>query len=324
MPSIAKSHGVWRVRIRLQGKSPVSKVFKSKSDARIWGEKVERAMMLGILSPEHDVTLRELLVRYAKEVTPHKRCASKEVSKIQKLCKNNIADIRITTLTSNDIAKFRDERLKTVSGTTVVKDLFLISHAIKTAQREWGFKLATNPVDNVNKPPVNKPRDRRLEEGEEERLFQTCKQSSNHWFLPLVQVAIETGMRRGELLSLTWDNVHLDNSWVRLPITKNGDSRDVPLSPKARDILKALPRDISGKVFPIHFEALKSLWQRGVRRADLQDLHFHDLRHEATSRFFELGLNVVEVAAITGHKDLKMLQRYTHLRAEDLARKLQR
>ena len=110
---------------------------------------------------------------------------------------------------------------------------------------------------------------------------------------------------------------------MHLPMTKNGESRDVPLSPKARDILRSLPRDISGRVFPIHFEALKSLWRRGMKRAHIQDLHFHDLRHEATSRFFELGLNVVEVAAITGHKDLKMLQRYTHLRAEDLARKLQ-
>ena len=99
-------------------------------------------------------------------------------------------------------------------------------------------------------------------------------------------------------------------------------SRAVPLSPKARDILGSLPRDISGRVFPIHFEGLKSLWRRAMKRADIKDLHFHDLRHEATSRFFEKGLNVMEVAAITGHRDLRMLQRYTHLRAEDLALKL--
>ena len=116
---------------------------------------------------------------------------------------------------------------------------------------------------------------------------------------------------------------HLDKRWVHLPLTKKGESRDVSLSPKANDIPASLPRDISGKVSSIPFEGLKSLWRRAMKRADIQDLHFHDLRHEATSRFFELGLNVVEVAAITGHKDLKMLQRYTHLRAEDLARKLQ-
>ena len=175
MTSIARSHGAWRVRIRLQGKPPVSKVFKSKTDARIWGDKTERAMQLGILSPEHDVTLGDLLSRYAQEVTPRKQGAPKEASRIDKLCRNDISGISITNLTSNDIAKFRDERLTTVSGTTVVKDLLLISHAIKTAQREWGFKLASNPVDNVNKPPVNKPRDRRLEEGEEDRLLQALQ-----------------------------------------------------------------------------------------------------------------------------------------------------
>ena len=129
-------------------------------------------------------------------------------------------------------------------------------------------------------------------------------------------------MRRGELLSLEWKHVHLDKSWAHLPMTKNGGGRDVPLSIRALDEVQALPRDISGVVFPISISALRGLWDRSLRQADIQDLHFHDLRHEATSRFFELGLNVVEVAAITGHKDLKMLQRYTHLRAEDLARKL--
>jgi len=137
---------------------------------------------LGLLSPDHDCTLAELLHRYAVEVTPKKRSVGPEKSRINKLCQYEIGNIRLSNLTSNDIAKFRDERLITVSGTTVVKDLLLISHAIKTAQREWDFKLPSNPVDNVNKPSVNKPRDRRLEEGEEERLLQACKQSSNHWF----------------------------------------------------------------------------------------------------------------------------------------------
>ena len=323
MASISKSQGMWRVRIRHKETPQLSRVFVRKGDATQWATQTERALQLGLLSPDHDCTLAELLHRYAVEITPKKRSFGREESRINKLCEYEIGNIRFSNLTSNDMAKFRDERLKTVSGTTVVKDLVLISHAIKTAQREWGFKLPSNPVDNVNKPSVNKPRDRRLEEGEEERLLQACKQSSNHWFHPIVQVAIETGMRRGELLSLTWDNVHFDKNWVHLPMTKNGGSRDVPLSQKAKDILSSLPRNISGKVFPIHFEGLKSLWRRAMKRADIVDLRFHDLRHEATSRFFELGLNVIEVAAITGHKDLKMLQRYTHLRAEDLARKLQ-
>ncbi|MFP6716538.1 MAG: site-specific integrase, partial [Alphaproteobacteria bacterium] len=165
MPSISKSYGVWRVRIRRRGLPIISKVFKAKADAHAWAFKTERSMELGFLSPNHDCLLKALLERYRREITPTKHGATQEIYRINKLCRHSIAMIRLSTLTSNDIAKFRDERLKTVSGTTVVKDLLLISHAIKTAQREWGFRLPSNPVHNVDKPPVNKPRDRRLEEG---------------------------------------------------------------------------------------------------------------------------------------------------------------
>ena len=129
-------------------------------------------------------------------------------------------------------------------------------------------------------------------------------------------------MRRGELLGLEWQHVDLDKRTAYLPITKNGTNRTIPLSLKAIETLQLLPRDISGRVFPLSATALRGLWARACKRAGIEDLRFHDLRHEATSRFFEKGLNVMEVAAITGHKDLRMLQRYTHLRAEDLAVKL--
>ena len=130
-------------------------------------------------------------------------------------------------------------------------------------------------------------------------------------------------MRRGELLSLKRFNVNVSKRYVHLPDTKNGDSRNVPLSPTALSIVNDISADDTNElVFPVHYEGLKGLWKRAVKRADITDLRFHDLRHEATSRFFEKGLNVMEVAAITGHKDLRMLKRYTHLRAEDLALKL--
>ena len=129
-------------------------------------------------------------------------------------------------------------------------------------------------------------------------------------------------MRRGELLSLTWQNINVEKRTAHLPITKNGDSRTIPLSSISIRILNYLPRHMSGRLFPISSEALRGVWRRTTNKLGIEDLRFHDLRHEATSRFFEKGLNVMEVAAITGHKDLGMLQRYTHLRAEDLAKKL--
>ena len=225
LPSISKSHGMWRIRIRVHGLPQLSKVFKSKTDARIWGEKTERAMKLGLLSPDQDCTLQDLLLRYGREITPVKRGAPQEQSRINKLCQQHIATIRLSNLYSNHIAQFRDERLKTVSGTTVVKDLNLLSLIIKTAITEWGFKLPSNPVVSVKKPKENRARDRRLADGEYDRLLKECGKRKNHWFQPLVAVALETGMRRGELLSLEWKHVHLDKHWAHLPMTKNGDEK---------------------------------------------------------------------------------------------------
>ena len=129
-------------------------------------------------------------------------------------------------------------------------------------------------------------------------------------------------MRRGELLGLRWEHINLDRRTCHLPITKNGNSRDIPLSNCAVETLIKLPHNLSDIVFPLSPVALRGLWGRACKRAGIRELRFHDLRHEATSRFFEKGLNVMEVASITGHKDLRMLLRYTHLRAEDLAEKL--
>ena len=159
--------------------------------------------------------------------------------------------------------------------------------------------------------------------GEEARLLEACQQARNPWLLPIVQLALETAMRQGELIRLRWEHIDLNRRTAHLPDTKNGESRTVPLSTTAVRVLRALPRSLHGQVFPgVTTEAIKRAYIRAVRRAGIEDLRFHDLRHEATTRLFEKGLNIMEVASITGHKDLRMLRRYTHLKAEDLAIKL--
>jgi integrase len=136
-------------------------------------------------------------------------------------------------------------------------------------------------------------------------------------------LAIETAMRQSELVGMHWEHVDLTRRTVFLPDTKNGDSRSVPLSTVAVGVLIDLPRGIRGDLFPgLTTEAIKQAFVRATGRAGIVDLRFHDLRHEATTRLFERGLNIMEVSAITGHKDLSMLRRYTHLKAEDLAKKL--
>ena len=202
------------------------------------------------------------------------------------------------------------------------KELNLLSHVFEAAIKEWDRALIGNPVRQVSKPKENQLRDRRLEIEEEKLLLKGCSQSQNPYLKHLVVVAIETAMRRGELLKLEWKNINFTDRTAYLPTTKNGSPRTVPLSARAIQELKTMPIDISGRVFPLSETALRGLWRRTMKRTGLENLRFHDLRHEATTRFFELGLNVMEVSTITGHKDLRMLKRYTHIRASELALKL--
>ena len=183
--------------------------------------------------------------------------------------------------------------------------------------------LSANPIDRVKMPPSSPARKRRLEDGEFERLEEAAKQTKNPHIWPIIVFAIETGMRRGEILGLRWKHVDLDRRIVFLPLTKNGSSREVPLSTTAAQVLaRQRQHNDASSPFPVTPNGFRLAWDRLRSRAGLSDLRFHDLRHEAISRFFELGLNIPEVAVISGHKDPKMLFRYTHLRAEELVGRL--
>ena len=324
MAAYRKRNNRWDVHIRKSGYSPINKTFSHKTDARKWAAETERQIEAGEHLPaeiKHLDTLSALLEHYGSEISRKKRGWYEEICRLTKMQRHEIADVPLGKLRTFHISKYRDDRLQQVSGATVRKELQILSHALDLGRKEWGLNKA-NVVRDVRKPLEPKGRERRLEKGEQKVLLEELSKSENHWIKPLVEVAIETGMRRGELLGLQWSDIDVVKRTAHLPMTKNGSSRTVPLSTKAIEVLNALPKDISGKVFPVSPYALRGVWKRTTRRAGIEDLRFHDLRHEATSRFFELGLNVMEVAAITGHKDLRMLQRYTHLKAEDLAKKL--
>jgi integrase len=329
MASFTKRNGRWRARVRRSGLPPITKSFPTKTSALKWVQMVESnpdRFVSQHHSEDHQLrTVGDLFRKYEREITPQKKGRDKEKYRLRILQRSTLSGVTLSKLKPHLITKFREDRLEVVTAGTVLKDLGLLSAVINTGRTEWGLEnvIRTNPVSLISKPKTPRPRDRRLEAGELDKLLSACA-NPNPWFRPVVIFAIETGMRRGELLSLCWGNVHLEKRYAHLPDTKNGDSRDVPLSPQALELLGDLPRNIRSDqvVFPLHFEALKSAWGRACSRAGIIDLRFHDLRHEATSRFFEKSLNVMEVSAITGHKDLRMLQRYTHLRAEDLALKL--
>ena len=194
-------------------------------------------------------------------------------------------------------------------------NLILIRHCIKLAINEWGLMLASNPVDKVKLPSSLRSRERRLNTGEFDRLEKAACLTQNPHIWPIVVFAIETGMRKSEILSITNDDVK-DNH-IFLAETKNGNSRKIPLTSKVREIINKskLPYSISSN-------AVRLSWSRMIKKAGIVDLHFHDLRHEAISRFFEKGLSIPEVSLISGHKDVRQLMRYTHLKINNLINKL--
>ena len=328
MATIRQLRGRWQAQVRRRGVPPRAKSFDRRSDAERWAREIEseadRSGWVSDTRLAEKTTLGELLTRYCAEVTPTKKSASSEKARIGGLCRRDIAHRTLAKLTSSHVAAYRDERLRSVAPATVIRELSTISHCLELAQSEWGFYLPRNPVKFVRRPPAPRGRQRRLDEGEEERLLAACDQGRNPWLKPLIILGIETGMRRGELVGLLWEHVDLRKRVAHLPQTKNGESRDVPLSQRATAALQALyaDRSVRTRVFPLSGNAVRLAWEHLRDRAGCADLHFHDLRHEAVSRFFERGLNIAEVSTISGHKELRMLQRYTHLRAADLVQRL--
>ena len=327
MASIEKRSGRygirWRVRIRKPNSPTITRTFGYKADAETWARQTERSLESGSYNTNpHLETLGHLIIRYADTVSVTKKGTEPERIRLVKIARHTVGKLPIAQLKSLHFAQYRDQRLKEVSPSTVKKELNLLSHVIDTARKEWNYYIPHNPISGVRRPKENRARDRRLTPQDILLLLDSCRSSANPWLLPLVTLAIETGMRRGELLSLKWADINLNRRTCHLSMTKNGSSRDIPLSSCAIETLRDLPRNLSSELFPVSPVALRGLWRRACGRALIEDLRFHDLRHEATSRFFERGLNVMEVASITGHKDLRMLQRYTHLRAEDLAKRL--
>lgn len=325
MATITKrGEGQWQAKIRKRGYKTQSKTFQTKARAEKWARMVESEMDRGVFlsTTEAETTLlSELFSQYAEEVAPTKK-SEVDIKCRLRLLDKHLGHLVLAAITPGVVKEYRDYRLEKVKGETIRKEVLLLGRVLKIAQKEWDIYLPRgNPVESISLPSKSKARDRRLEHGEEERLIKVANEYGNS-IAEIIILAIETGMRRGELVKMEWNNIDLKSRTALLLDTKNTEDRKVPLSSRAMGILTSLPRHISGKVFPRRADSITKAFDRICKRAEIEGLTFHDLRHEATSRFFELGLGIMEVSAITGHKDLRMLKRYTHLKAEDLAKKL--
>ncbi len=307
-------------------------------------------MMRGLFvprGPSERLTLKDALDRYLKEVSVTKSEASQrgETGTAKRLTAK-LGKYSLAAITSDIVAKYRDDRLATVSKRTkkpisassVRLELALLSHLYTVAIQEWRLGLTYNPVANIRKPSPGEGRDRRLSAGEEIKLLEAVNNYSNPMLGWIVRAALATGMRSSEIVTLKRSQVDLLRRIVSLTHTKNGGARTVPLS---KDATKVFTEALANPVRPIDCDlvffgepgkdkksrrpyAFNKIFGTIKKDLGIADLHFHDLRHEAVSRLVEGGLSDQEVSAISGHKSMQMLKRYTHLRAEDLVEKLDR
>jgi len=326
MASYRQRNGKWQARVLRDGYPDQTKTFATKADAAKWARFVEAEIDRGIfvdVSETQRTTLGDLIARYLVEITPTMKGASVDAIRLKAMMRRPIARWSMANLSAARVAAYRDDRLKDVSAGTVIRELAYLSAMINHARKEWGINVP-NPVQMVRKPQTPQARARVLAETEVSTLLKALEPTGrrSHWTKPAVELALATAMRRGELLSLRWEHVDLQGRTALLTDTKNGEARTVPLSTAAVRVLAELPRHISGTVIPVKFFTLDAAFKRALVRAGMEDVRFHDLRRTAITRMAEKLPNVIELAAVSGHKSLMVLKRYYMPDASELAKKL--
>jgi len=309
---------LWQAIVRRKGNKKTSKTFTLKRDAIRWSNQQETEIAQGIFSDvieSERLTFVSVLERYRLEIVPQKRGQRQFLTQIRTMLSSRcFKDLTLAKVTPSVISQHRDVRIKSgTSPSTVRKDLSFLHKLFEVVIKDWQINLPKgNPVVLVSRPQDLKPtaRTRRLEVGELEILLAALSNTS--LVQSFIVFAIETAMRRGEITNIKTSDINFDTKTLHIPKTKTGIPRTIPLSNKALAILSEVGQ------FDIEPSSVTQAFIRACKRANIENLRLHDLRHEAASRLFEKGLSPIQVASITGHKDFQMLNRYTHLRAEDL------
>lgn len=339
MASITQRGGSYRVRIFRKNDKPISKSFGSEPEATQWLKKTQAQLELGLYEDEvkNHVTVkvgfREAVEKYIPSHSVHKGNHKTEAG-ILRILASRWEGRSLSAVSKQDIVLLKDDLLaKGRAASTVNHYLNALSQLYQIAINEWGLKV-TNPITGIKRMSEPQGRMKRLSIEAETTLLTCCLELSLAYLADIIVVALETGMRCGEILSMRWEDADFINRRVLLRDTKNGDSRQVPLSSRVKTILEQLPsRDTGDLVFPYCRWAIRRYYTRVVKKAakshkgaqnPFTDLRFHDLRHEALSRLSDKGLNVMEIAHISGHRTLAMLRRYTHPCHETLLGKLDR
>lgn len=338
MASITTRNGSYRARITRQGQSTISKSFKTEFDALKWVRQVEVQLELGIYQEQtkkpfikQDISFSEAAGRYISTHVVHKLNHKTEAG-ILGLIGKRWDSRKLSSIQKQDVLMLKEDLLKAGrAASTVNHYINAISQLYQVAVNEWEFKLS-NPTSGIKRMTEPQGRMKRLPPEAESMLLKHSSESTTLPLSSIIVIAIETGMRSAEILSMRWEDVDLKNRKVLLRHTKNGESRAVPLTSRAKDEFeKLISSQGSELVFPYCRWQVRRQYIKAVTRAKsahkgvqnpFLGLRFHDLRHEALSRLSDKGLNVIELAHISGHKTIAMLRRYTHPCHETLLRKI--
>lgn len=324
MATVSKHGKGWRVQIRRLGHPPISRTFSpplTKAQAWSWAERTEREILSGTFQPAKH-TLGDAFDKYAAEVSPKKRGGKWERYRLlaDPIRKAAMASRPIGAITAADLSSWRDGRLRSVSGATVRREMNLLESVLEMARKEWKW-IQANPIKDVGKPPNPRSRRRRVPDADTKAVTERLTGPSGREVAAGFRLGIETGMRAGEMWTLERPQIDLKAGVARLLKTKNGDQRDVALSPAAIEIMRGLLADKRDSLMLTTTAVRDTLFRKARDAAGVVDLHFHDSRTEAIFRLSKV-FDVLELARQIGHRDIKSLMYYYQADAADLAKKL--
>ena len=323
MATYRKRSGKWQVQVRIKDRASLSKTFPTKELARAWAVHIERQVISdGFLPSESPSTpLRELFTRYLESVSIKKKSSLSESYRLSHLSKSKLGEIHTDELKIVDLAMYRDERLKLVSSSTIRREFVLLRHIFNVASHEWGYTSLGKLFSNFRLPKETHHRVRRISSDELDALWSALRSQRNPIYLKVAELALETGMRRSELLNIKIKDIK--SGLIEVETSKSGYPRLIPLTDNAQKVIGCIKNQMPNSyLFNVKPNALWLAWERARKKAGIPDIRFHDLRHEAISRMLEKGLSVAEVATISGHKDYKTLFKYAHLEIRKIALKL--
>jgi integrase len=320
----------YRVRIRIKGHKPLSKNFKSLTHAKQWKRVTEGQIEKGLyvsFSKADQYTVGAAIDKYLKEVLPHKPKDSKNVERHLLRWKKELGHLKLSRLNQSMIAEVRDQMLsekidetKFRSNTTVKRYLSSLSTVFSYAVREWQW-MNENPCLKVKKPKEPPGRVRYLTKEELERIMNTCKQSKNKALFLIFLIALTTGARKSEILGLKGKDIDLENGFLHLTDTKNGNNRSIPITESIAKLLKERKTHSDAHLFPSENDpsqpcCIRSAWETAIEKAQIQDFRFHDIRHTTASYLAMDGFSMKEVSFLLGHAGQQSTDRYSHLPQE--------